>query len=139
MDKSTILRAFNNHFFEFIDDIIGIIPENEDIQIARLHVQTMRKANPTLLIRFWNGQINARYGELIKKGDLEYFFNKDYGEDLGNVPDAKYVMHLINTVREPIRGMSEVNRGHSLTYLKNLCMLSEQYNECTKEKSFGVF
>jgi hypothetical protein len=34
-DKSTILRGFNNHFFEFVDEIIRIFPENQNIRECR--------------------------------------------------------------------------------------------------------
>jgi hypothetical protein len=34
-DKSTILKTFNTHFFDFLDDIISIFPENTDIKTAR--------------------------------------------------------------------------------------------------------
>ena len=27
-DKTTILRAFNTHLFEFLDDVIAILPDN---------------------------------------------------------------------------------------------------------------
>jgi hypothetical protein len=31
-DKSTVLRAFNKHFFEFLDDVSAVYPENMDIK-----------------------------------------------------------------------------------------------------------
>ena len=35
MDKSSVLKAFNNHLFEFIDDIITAFPDNNDIKTAK--------------------------------------------------------------------------------------------------------
>ena len=36
MNKTTILNSFNDHFFEFIDDIINIIENNKEIKTARV-------------------------------------------------------------------------------------------------------
>ena len=43
MDKSTVLKAFNNHFFEFIDDIIGIFPENNDIKTTKTFFEMTKR------------------------------------------------------------------------------------------------
>ena len=46
MDKSTILKGFNNHFFEFVEDIITTFPENQDLKTSKMSFELFRKANP---------------------------------------------------------------------------------------------
>ena len=35
MDKTTILKAFNNQFEEFLDDVEVIFPSNRDIKTTK--------------------------------------------------------------------------------------------------------
>jgi len=46
-DKSTLLRAFNTQFFDFLKDIMTIFPENQDIKLANTSFETNKKYNPT--------------------------------------------------------------------------------------------
>ena len=37
----SLLKAFNNHFLEFIEDVIKIFPENLDIMTAKTFLEGM--------------------------------------------------------------------------------------------------
>ena len=50
-DKSTVLRSFNTHFFEFLNDISAVYPENMDIKYAINSFETLSKLNPTSIIK----------------------------------------------------------------------------------------
>lgn len=63
MDKSSILKAFNNHLFEFVDDIITIFPENNDIKTTKTFFEMTKKGNVTLLIKIWFTFVETPYGE----------------------------------------------------------------------------
>ena len=128
-DKSTLLRAFNNHFFDFIDDIIRIVPENEDLPLSRNSFMTIRKANPTAIVKVWFKFVYTPYHEVIQKGDITFFFDKDYYEDIHHLQNLDHVMKVIDTIRQPIREMSEVNRTHTMKYIQNLTELSRLYSE----------
>jgi hypothetical protein len=128
-DKSTLLRAFNNHFFDFLDDIITIVPDNDDIPAARTSFSTIKKANPTAIVKVWYKFIYSRYNDVIKNGDITFFFDKDYYEDINHLSNAENVMKIIDTIRSPIREMSDVNRGHTMKYIQNLTELSRLYSE----------
>ena len=52
-DKSTLSRAFNTHLLEFLDDIIRIYPDNQDIAKAKTSIETIKKANPAIIIKAW--------------------------------------------------------------------------------------
>ena len=39
MDKTTILKAFNNQFEEFLEDVEVLFPENNDIKTATLKIR----------------------------------------------------------------------------------------------------
>jgi hypothetical protein len=127
-NKTTILRTFNTHFVDFIDDIIKVIPENLDILAAKSFFEITKKANPTLIVKIWFSLIYSPYSTIIDSGDLEFFINKNYAEDLSNVQNSKEILKAIDSLRDPIRNMSETNKTHCLKYIQNLCKLSAVYN-----------
>ena len=127
-DKSTVLRAFNTHMVEFLDDIITIIPGNVGLVTTKNSFEMYKKANPTLLIKIWHSYVYLPYAEIIEKGDLDFFINKDYSEDLSYLQNSKNILNAIDTLRSQIKDMSETNRNHSLEYIRNLCKLSNMYS-----------
>jgi hypothetical protein len=127
-DKSTVLRAFNKHFFEFIDDIVTILPDEPEIVKAKVSFENIKKMNPTLICKTWFKVVYSPYKEVIDQGDITFFFEKDYASDLSNVPNAAEIMSIIDKIRMPIKSMDEVNRGHCTKYIQNLSKLSTVYN-----------
>ena len=127
MDKSAILKAFNKYFFEFIEDIISILPENNDLKVARDSFEMIRKANPTTILKAWYSSVQVPYGSAIETGDIGFFFNKDYSEDLKDVSNQSHIMGVIDKIREPIKNMSPENIAHSAKYIQNLGKLCVIY------------
>ena len=76
-DKSSIIRGFNVHFFDFLDDIANIIPDNEDILTSKDFFETVKSANPTIIIKCWYVYIYQPYKNVIKNGDIKFFLEKD--------------------------------------------------------------
>jgi hypothetical protein len=127
-DKSILLRTFNKIFFDFINDIISIYPDNVDILTAKETFETFKKLNPTSIIKVWNSCVYSKYKEPIDSGDIEFFTNKDYSPDLSELSNMKMVLDMINNVREPIKHMSQVNKQHASKYIQNLSKLSVAYS-----------
>jgi len=128
MDKKSTLRAFNEHFNEFIEDVLSVFPDNTDIRSAKVTLDLAKKANSTLVIKLWYSYVYAPYANKIDNGDLEFFINKDYSDDFEGLPNSKDILSSVNALRDPIREMSETNKAHSLKYVQNLCKLSTIYN-----------
>ena len=128
VNKSTILKAFNTHFFEFIDDIIQLLPENGDIVSAKLSLIMIKKVNPTIIIKTWYKYIYKPYFNEINSGDLNYFFEKDYNLDLQHLSNSSEIIQIINNIRSPIRDMNDINKEHTKKYIQNLTKLSILYN-----------
>jgi hypothetical protein len=124
MDKSTIMRTFNTHFIDFFNDIITIFPEKIEIQTAKTAFESMKRSNPSLVIRMWYSHIYLKYNEAIEKGDIDFFFNKDYNSDLSETQSNNEIISFINEFREPLRNMNPANKEHSIKYIQNLSKLS---------------
>jgi len=128
-DKTTLNRAFNTHFFEFLDDIIAIYPDNDDITSSHSTFSTVRRANPTALIKAWNSYVYAPYRDQIDAGDIEFFFQKDYSSDLGGLRNGNEIVKMIDKIRGPVQAMNETNRQHCMTYIQNLSRISDAYSK----------
>lgn len=127
-NKSTILKLFNEHFFEFMNELVDIFPDNLDI-IASINLFKLTKsANITLLIKIWYTYVEVPYGEILRQNNLDYFLDKDYKDDLVNLPNATNALRGIDMLRNPIKNTSDKNKEHSLNYIKNLCKMSVAYN-----------
>jgi hypothetical protein len=126
-DKTTILRAFNKHFFEFMDDIISIYPTNEDIITGRASFDLIKRANPTAILKAWYSFVYIPYKDVIDKGEITFFFEKDYRDDLADLPNQGEIMDIIDRIRTPIKQMDPVNQSHSAKYIQNLSKMSTIY------------
>lgn len=127
-DKSIILKLFNEHFFEFMDELSIIFPENLDIAASINLFKLTKSANVTLLIKIWYTYVESPYGDILRKDNLDYFLDKDYNDDLVNLPNASNALRGIDMLRKPIKETTQVNKQHSLNYIKNLCKMSIVYN-----------
>ena len=123
-----ILKSFNKQFFDFLEDVNRIVENNEDIQTSRIYFDTIKKANPTLLLKLWYQHIYTPYKEQIYMGDLTFFLDKDYTQDLSRLKNNTDVLRIIdNSLRNPIRNMTDINKSHCMKYIQLLCKLSDVY------------
>ena len=128
-DTSTILRGFNNHLFEFLDDIISIFPENSDLKTAKTFFEFTKKGNVTILIKMWHEFVYKPYGVLLEQGELEHFITKDYSNDLVYMTNSNDILDAIDKIRKPLNNLSDDSKTICLSYLNNLNKLSNAYNE----------
>jgi len=127
MDKSAILKGFNNQFEEFLEDVETLFPENKDIKTTKTGLLMLRRANPKMIIGVWYKYVCEKYESYIEDEDIEYFLEKDYSEDLQKNPNSSQVLQGIDKIREPLRQLDESNKKKSVQYLKNLNQLSKIY------------
>lgn len=127
MDKSVILKAFNDHFVEFVEDIARVFPKNRDISVTKNALLTIRKANPKLIITCWNEYVVTPYSQKIDDGDLSFFIDKDYSNDLKDMDGNDAIMQKIDKLRSQVREMSDDDQRKSMEYVQNLSKLSKLY------------
>jgi len=127
MKNSDILNAFNNHIIEFFDDVVNIFPNNTDIKVAKTTIITIRQVNPKLIIRIWKEYISDKYDNEIKDGNLTFFIEKDYADDLKYTDNTSTILEKISTLREPIKQMNKDNIDKTTKYIQNLSKLSTMY------------
>jgi hypothetical protein len=131
-DKSTLIRAFNTYFFDFINHIIFIFPDNQDIIISKKMFETVKRANPTAIIKIWYQRIYFPYSDVIDSGNIDFICEKKYEDDLVGIANSNEIIKFINHIRDPIKNMSDVNKAQSMTFLQNLSKLSLYYANAVK-------
>jgi hypothetical protein len=125
--NSTILTAFNDHFVEFLDDIICVFPDDSDILASKNSASLIRKANPRLIIQIWNSYVVGRYKDMIDAGNIDFFINKDYSDDLVHADNSKKIVEVIDRLRNPIKMMTPEDQAKTMKYIQNLTKLSAIY------------
>lgn len=129
LTKSSISKAFNNLFIQFLEEVIEIVPENREIKTAKGYFEMLRNLNPALIIKVWFINVYTPYKEVIDRGDIvSFLIEKDYKEDLVDLENANEVLEVVHQLRKPIGEMSDNNRIKTMEYIKSLSKLSEGYN-----------
>ena len=122
---NNILSAFNDHFIEFVNDVHCVFPDDVDILATKNTLTTIRKLNPKMIVKIWNSFIVSKYKSEIEAGNIEFFINKDYSQDVSVSTNSDKIMEAIDRLREPIKNMSVENQAKVMKYIKNLTKLSQ--------------
>ena len=124
INKSIIVKGFNKHFEEFIEDVQSIFPEDDEVVTMKNLMFLLKKTNPILIMESRNMYIRTPYKEQIENGDISFFINKDYSADV-TMTDS--ISNFIERLRGYVRNMSEENQQKSMKYIQNLSNLSKLY------------
>jgi hypothetical protein len=128
MDKPTILKTFNNHFEEFVEDVRAVFPDDAEIETAATALGRLRKANPRLIMLTFKECVAGPYRTQIESGDLGFFVNKDYSLDVNGSGQESVILAKVEALRTPVARMSEESQGKVMKYMQNLVKLSDLYN-----------
>lgn len=123
----SILKAFNNHMLEFIDDLIVIFPEDLDIRTSKTFIQGIIKINPKMICKYYYENITLTYKNEISNGDISFFINKDYDEDLAEDWKTNKIKGTMDRWRNVLKNTKIENKNKSMKYFQNLSKLSEIY------------
>ena len=124
INKSIIVKGFNKHFEEFVEDVQSIFPEDDEVVTMKNLMFLLKKTNPRLIMESWNMYISTPYKEPIENCDISFFINKDYSADV-TMTDS--ISKFIERLRGYVRNMTEENQQKSMKYIQNLSNLSKLY------------
>ena len=122
---NNILSAFNDHFIEFVNDVHCVFPDDADILATKNALTTIRKLNPKMIVKIWNSFIVSNYKNEIESGNIEFFINKDYSQDVSVSTNSDKIMECIDRLRDPIKNMSLENQAKVMKYIQNLSKLAQ--------------
>jgi hypothetical protein len=126
--SATLLTAFNDHFMEFVNDIVNVFPGDTDLATAKNSFTLIRKANPKMIVKIWQKFVVEKYSDVIDTDDISFFLNKDYSADLSNAENSDKIMEAINRLRTPVQMMTPEDQEKVMKYMQNLKKLSVLYH-----------
>jgi hypothetical protein len=126
--SNNILISFNNHFEEFVNDIQRVFPDDIDILTAKNSFLAARKANPKLILKIWKIYVVDKYRKEIESGNLDFFINKNYKNDVSVLPYSDKITESIDRLREPIKKMNPNEQEKTIKYIQNFTKLSDLFN-----------
>ena len=133
--NSQILKTFLNQFNEFLEDILRIFPDDEDLITAKVYFDGIRKINPKLIINYWKFLIANKYHDEVENENIDFFIEKDYVNDIEDIAtkrswegDYSYINDKITVIRDSVRKQDDNNKKITMKYIINLTRLSKLYN-----------
>jgi hypothetical protein len=123
--SNNILTAFNDHFIDFVNDIQSVFPNDADILSTKTALMAIRKANPKMIVKIWNVFIVSNYKGEIEAGNLDFFINKDYSQDVSSAANSDKIMESIDRLRAPVKNMGPENQAKVMKYIQNLTKLAQ--------------
>lgn len=123
--NTQLVKIFNEIFFNFVNLISKTFPNDFDITLAKNKLYAIKKINPKLFIKIWKKHITDKYKDSIEQGNIEYFIEKNYSDDLSKVNNSERVMKSINRLREPIKNMNKSKQEIAMMFIQDLSKISE--------------
>jgi hypothetical protein len=125
MNHPLVLSTFITQLDECLEDISKVYSSDSRFVRCKLYLDTLKKTNPRMIITTWKTQVADKYEEHILSGNIDYFLNKDYTQELPVYNPT--IDQAIQDLRKAIQSMSEENKNKSIQYIQNLCKLSKLY------------
>ena len=127
--KQLCLKAFGNHFLEWMDWVCELFPNDVDMEKARTALQQVKKYNPKGLITLWYKQIYSRYKKQIDEEDFSFFVVKDYSWDIeqGSVVNAEKALLVIDRIRNELKSLKDEEKSKQMKFVNTLSKLSLIY------------
>ena len=127
--KQLCLKAFGNHFLEWMDWVCELFPNDVDMEKARTALQQVKKYNPKGLITLWYNQIYSRYKKQIDEEDFSFFVVKDYSWDIeqGSVVNAEKALLVIDRIRNELKSLKDEEKSKQMKFVNTLSKLSFIY------------
>jgi len=130
MDKSQLLTVFNKQFKEFVEDIAIVFPDNKDISALKLTMGQIMLLTPKLIYKGYKKHVVDSYRNEILAGDINFFIDKDYNNDVQSFGGASnFMLDKIDCLRGPVRDMNLEEQAKVIKYMQNMLKLSDLYEQ----------
>lgn len=131
VQKSVLVKVFAEQVEELYLDMLKVYPDNLSMRSGLTIVQQLKKFNPKLMIRSYNETVNQKYYDIIVKGDIDFFMNKNYVDDCENYGldkrEARSQADWIETIKELARGIGTDNQKKLIKYFQNFSRICKMY------------
>jgi hypothetical protein len=91
------MQAFNVQLFLFFDNLLGLFPQNINLRKGIKSIDTIKRINPTLIIRVWYHQIYFPHRQQIEEYNIDFFSN-----DFTEIHSRKEIMLILGSLKQSI-------------------------------------
>ena len=144
MDKSDVLQIFNQQFKEFVENISESFPKNTIISKMKTALNLLIVVKPNLVYKGVKKFVIDMYRNEIDSGDITFFIDKDYKQDLSKASgsesflktineyatvdsDSNSILEKIEALKGPVRERNHAEQPNVMKYIQNLMKLSDLY------------
>ena len=129
--RKVCMTNFINQLSGFMNDMLIIVPNNQEIVAAKNYVSMLSSANPKLLLTYWHTSVTLKYSEQINNGDFEFAINKDYTKDIEqtNTTENESILKLIDNLKTIAKGLNDDKKKIIMKYLQNITQLTQLYHQ----------
>ena len=111
-----------------------VFPNDKDILLAKNSLLWIRKANPKLIIYVWTVDVIKKYKTEIEEGNMDFFINNDYSQDVKDNSSQAKIIEGIDRLRDSFRAMTNEEKKTIIKYIQNLTKLADLYNNPSQPK-----
>jgi hypothetical protein len=95
-DKKGIFKLFIQGYFDLLEFIKKYSNNNIDFKKFYMKNYLLKKTNIKLFIKTWYESITMKYYNPIMNENVDYFLNKDYGNEVSSVKNQFNIQYYIS-------------------------------------------
>lgn len=122
------LSLFSEQLLAFLKFAQSKFPHDVNIISAITAVTFIKDANPKLLVKEWHAHVTQKFKTQIEAGEIDFFINHDYSNELTGLPDGPIgpiqISEMISSFREPVRNMQSEDQLKAMKFIQVLAKLS---------------
>lgn len=126
-EKNELLNTFNNHFKEMVNDVSTIYPNDLLLKMLHKSLNVLFMVSKKNLINFFKDYIISKYYDEIMNGDLSFFINKNYDNELSDDYKSNNIIQNIEYVKSLVKNLEETEQVKIISYFKNLITICKLY------------
>jgi hypothetical protein len=131
MRKEECVNLFNVKLKEFINDLITVYPQDEDLYKFKTSVNMLLLVNEKQVIKIFKDFVYPKYKDHILNRDEKFFLTHDYTDDVSAVgateQSPEFTDQLIVKIKSYWETMKDENKNIIWNYFTLLIKLVEKY------------
>ena len=130
MRKEECVNLFNVKLKEFINDLITVYPQDEDLYTFKTSISMLLLVNDKQVIKIFKDFVYPKYKDHILQRDENFFLTHDYTDDVNSVgqnESPEFTDQLIVKIKSYWKTMTDDNKNVIWNYFTLLIKLVEKY------------
>ena len=131
MDKNNIISVFNTQISSFINDLILVYPNDNDLYTFKTSMKMLLLVDEKKVINMFKEFVYSKYKVQIEKRDSDFFLQNNYDDIVAQTKTdtPEITAQLINKIKSYWISMSNENKEVVWKYFTVLIRLCEKLCE----------